>query len=180
MFGHEDQVSTIQGVIMEDVSGELWKLLVGPVEMTGWEGVHYPNASTDTCCFSTIVQHASKGLPSNCPRDDPCPVGGVSNCSHGCLYKVKTDPYEYQDVAAQNPEMVSKLSHRLEELRETAFLPVRCTCDDGFGGVACTSGPKKHADGGPITSCDDARSCENAMGIWGGFWGPFVEIDGQL
>ena len=119
--------------------------------------------------LSSIVQHR-RPLPPNCPQDDPCPIAGVTNCSHGCLFKVKTDPNEYEDVAAKNPEMVSKLSHRLEELRETAFLPVRCTCDDGFGGVACTSGP----------GCDDPRSCDNAVGRWQGFWGPFVDIDDQL
>lgn len=40
MYGHENQVSTIQGVIQEDADGKLWKLLIGTVGMTGWQGPH--------------------------------------------------------------------------------------------------------------------------------------------
>ena len=45
MYGHEQQVSTIQGVIQEDEDGKLWKLLIGTVGMTGWQGPHYPNST---------------------------------------------------------------------------------------------------------------------------------------
>ena len=39
-YGQEGQVSTIQGVIQEDADGKLWKLLIGTVGMTGWQGPH--------------------------------------------------------------------------------------------------------------------------------------------
>lgn len=32
LYGHADQVSTIQGVLSEDADGSLWKLLLGWVE----------------------------------------------------------------------------------------------------------------------------------------------------
>ena len=51
------------------------------------------------------------------------------------------------------------------ELKETAFTPVRCTCDDGFGGISC---------GG--AGCADTRACDTALGKNGGFWGPFVDV----
>ena len=42
LYGHTNQVSTIQGVIVEGDDGKLWKLLLGMVEMSGWQGPHYP------------------------------------------------------------------------------------------------------------------------------------------
>ena len=62
-------------------------------------------------------------------------------------------------------------------IKQTAFLPVRCTgCDDGFGGRACTvtnstDGPAGHA---LESSCAAPAACERAAGLYGGFWGPFV------
>lgn len=142
IYAHENQVSTIQGVLSEDAAGNLWKLLLGWVEQSGWEGVHYPNSTTDTCCFSTILQHSDRPPPANCPEHDPCPstagLPGVTNCTAGCLYNVRTDPYEYHDISAQYPEKVVELTHRIEELKQSAFTPVRCTgCDDGFGQISC-------------------------------------------
>ena len=74
-YGHENQISTIQGVIQEDAGGKLWKLLVGTVGMTGWQGPHYPNTTTDTCCFGR------QGNTAVCPSDDPCPPNGETNWS---------------------------------------------------------------------------------------------------
>lgn len=94
MYGHDNQVSTIQGVLSEDADGNLWKLLLGWVEQSGWEGLHYPNSTTDTCCFSTILQHSDRPPPANCPEHDPCPstagLPGVTNCTAGCLYNVRS------------------------------------------------------------------------------------------
>ena len=45
LYGHTNQVSTIQGVIVEGDDGKLWKLLLGMVEMSGWQGPHYPVSS---------------------------------------------------------------------------------------------------------------------------------------
>ena len=52
--------------------------------------------------------------------------------------QVRKDPYEYHELSAQFPEKVRELMRRVEELKESAFTPVRCTgCDDGFGNIAC-------------------------------------------
>ena len=58
---------------------------------------------------------------------------------------------------------VQSLLRRIEELRESAFLPIRCIgCDDGFGGIYCRS-------------CGaDPRMCDAVSGRWGGFYGPWV------
>ena len=46
----------------------------------------------------------------------------------------------------------------LQILEFAAFTPVRCACDDGFGGIACGGG-----------GCADARACETAMASNNGF-----------
>ena len=50
LFGHPNQVSTIQAVIQE-ASGKLWKLIIGINEQAGWQGVHcaYHKPSRFSC-----------------------------------------------------------------------------------------------------------------------------------
>ena len=44
----------------------------------------------------------------------------------------------YHEISAQYPEKVAELTRRVEELKQSAFTPVRCTgCDDGYGGISC-------------------------------------------
>ena len=69
-------------------------------------------------------------------------------CIELLLPGVDVPPMAYSDRGWQ------AMKRRIEELKESAFTPVRCTgCDDGFGNIAC--GPK---------NCHDARACEVAMG----------------
>ena len=78
LFGHPNQVSTIQAVIQEDETGKLWKLIIGTLEQSGWQGPHYPNSTTNTCCFG--------GAGSLCPADDQCSgtlPGGATDCDAG-------------------------------------------------------------------------------------------------
>ena len=131
-----------------------------PPTVSGWQGPHYPNSTTNTCCFGGDLE---SGM---CPTDDPCPPGGETDCSDGCLYEVRSDPTEHHELVGQ--QYAAKkyaLTKRIEELKESAFTPVRCTCDDGFGGISC---------GG--ASCADTRACDTALGKNGGFWGPFVDV----
>ena len=73
----------------------------------------------------------------------------------------RSDPLEHTELSATMPAKVASLTKRIEELKQSAFVPVRCgdQCDDGFGNIAC----------GP-TACHDSRACEVAMGANGGFW----------
>ena len=167
--GKPDQVSTVQGLIQEaDQGSKLWKLLIGFVEQSGHTGPHYPNATTDTCCFDAVLQSSNHKPRPGCPTDDPCPRRGVTNCTEGCLYELRSDPSEYHELSAQHPDIVAALLQRIVQVRESAFLPVRCQCDDGFGGIACAAG-----------GCADARACEMVQKRWGGFWGPFVDVPGE-
>ena len=71
------------------------------------------------------------------------------SCNAGCLYEIKSDPTEHVELSAKYPAKVRVMTRRIEELKETAFTPVRCgpECDDGFGNIACGS-------------CGDPRACE--------------------
>ena len=171
LLEHQDQVSTLQGVIQEDLRrGKLWKLLLGYVEQSGWTGPHYPNRTTNTCCFNSILQNGAGRVPERgCPATDPCvnagtDAAGVTNCTLGCLFELRTDPVERVDLALEYPGIVEQLMHRVEELRQTAFLPVRCLCDDGWGGIDCQQ-------------CPAAKGmCAAVTDKYGGFYGPWVDV----
>jgi hypothetical protein len=50
-----------------------------------------------------------------------------------CRYNVLTDPTEHDDVSAQNPDVVARLTTRLAEVQATAFSPVRGAGDKKLG-----------------------------------------------
>ena len=56
LYGHEGQVSTIQGVIQEDESGKLWKLVIGTVGSESSNYLphpfkfHHTIPDADRCC----------------------------------------------------------------------------------------------------------------------------------
>jgi hypothetical protein len=82
------------------------------------------------------------------------------------------DPTEHHNRASE-PAMrprVAAMLQRLREVKATAYLPKRCTCDDGYGGTNC----QYFADGIRYETCLDPRSCAAAANR-GGFWGPFLE-----
>ena len=72
------------------------------------------------------------------------------DCANGCLYDLQSDPLEATDLAASYPEKVSDLWQRLEAHEATAFNPDR--------------------------GKTDPKACEMALGKYGGFWGPFVDV----
>lgn len=72
----------------------------------------------------------------------------MGHCSDGCLFELRSDPLEANDVSAANPSRVAAMRTKLMGYEATAFNPHR--------GV------------------DDPAACEMAEGQYGGFWGPFV------
>jgi hypothetical protein len=91
----------MMGASQEEGGGHrLFKLLIGFVEQSGWTSPIYPNRTTTTCCFDSVLQNPPRPIRKDCPRDDPCPpaiVGmgsGVTNCSSGCLFELRSDPSE--------------------------------------------------------------------------------------
>ena len=76
----------------------------------------------------------------------------VRNCSVGCLFDLDADPAERTNVAADRVAVAAKLHARLLQINATAFTP----------------------DRGPP---DMQRGCVVALGRYGGFWGPFLDLD---
>ena len=107
------------------ISGD-YKILVGTVGQAGWTGPQYPNTTN--------------------------PHGGIKASEHcgdtGCLYNIKTDPEERNNLASQMPQMLKEMQDKLAKYQASYFNPDR-------GGVW-------------------PGACETAMNEYGGFWGPFL------
>ena len=88
--------------------------------------MHYPNASRDF-----IDAHSS-----TCPES-------------GCLFDVASDPSEFHEVSAQNPEVVKMLKGRMEEWRKTIW---------------------------EVNHHVDPLCAEAVRNRYGGFYGPWKEV----
>jgi hypothetical protein len=117
--------TTASGLISDEPSG-MFKLMTGDEAQYYDTGPHFPNATT------------------NSNSQDP---KYTRACGNGCLYELRSDPFENNDLAATMPAKVAELRGRLEAHEATAFNPHR-------GNV-------------------DPAACAHAIAR-GGFWGPFV------
>ena len=118
--------TTAVGLIVDDADG-LWKLITGDESQYYVTGPHYPNAST-----TTDSQNAAY----------------TKHCGNGCLYNLRVDPMEKEDLSGSEPGMMARLWTKLEEYEATAFNPHRGTVDP--------------------------EACITAATKWGGFWGPWM------
>lgn len=84
------------------ISGK-WKLLTGTQKGSGWGGPRYPNISSAGHEVGLI------NLP----------------CTPACLFDVESDRTEHNDVASENPDIVSRLEARLNVLKQTILLKNR-------------------------------------------------------
>jgi hypothetical protein len=71
------------------------------------------------------------------------------DCTNGCLYNIRADPYETTDLATARPDDLQRLKARLAELNKSVFTPDRGT--------------------------QSITACTVAMSKYGGFYGPFSE-----
>jgi len=97
-----DANTTVQGLIQGD-----WKLLIGNVYQSIWQGPLYPNAST-----------AWQDKPFAC--GDP-----VDGSGPGCLFNIADDPTEHNDLASSMPEKVKDLRARITEIQASVYSPDR-------------------------------------------------------
>ena len=126
-----DVVLGIQGRLEKDmmngwglVSGD-YKILVGRVTNAGWTGPQYPNQTN--------------------------PAGGieaVENCNEGCLFNIKEDPEERNNLNHTMTDKLKEMQMKLKNHFSTFFNP----------------------DRGHV----DPKACETAINQYGGFWGPWL------
>lgn len=69
----------------------------------------------------------------------------------GCLFNILEDPGEHVNLASQKPKVFEQMIERIAEINKGFFNPNR----------------------GKI----DPKACELAMTKYGGFWGPFVDVE---
>ena len=98
--------TTLSGLLVDEGSEGLWKLLTGSLEQAIYLGPHWPNRSTDVLS-SRAVQH----------------------CADGCLYELRGDPLETTDLAAARPAKAKALRAKLAAYERTAFNPRRGKMD---------------------------------------------------
>ena len=107
------------------ISGD-YKILTGMIGQAGWTGPQYPNKTK--------------------------PAGGITtnvNCGDtGCLFNIKEDPEERNNLASSNSNMLKEMLTKLAKMNETYFNPKR---------------------GGPW-----AGACEAVVEKYDNFWGPFL------
>lgn len=73
------------------------------------------------------------------------------NANKGCLYNIMDDPNEHVNLAQQKPALFKEMIARVAQIQKTAFSPDRGSYS-------------KHA-------------CNFALNKYGGFWGPFIDVD---
>jgi len=108
------------------ISGD-YKILVGTVTQAGYTGPTYPNTTS----------------PEGLNKSQRC--GNT-----GCLYNIKTDPEERNNLAVAMPDILKDMQIKLAKYQATYFNP-------------------KRGKGWP-------EACVKALTTYGGFWGPFIEL----
>ena len=107
------------------ISGD-YKILTGPIKQAGWTGPQNPNVSNPSGEISAV---------------QPCGDAG-------CLYNIKEDPGEHNNLAKTNVTLLMEMQQRLLRYQATYFKPDR---GDVWPGA-----------------------CEFALNKYSGFWGPFL------
>ena len=90
--------------------------------------------------------------------------GQTLDCSSGCLFNVDSDPSERHDLALSEPDRLQSMKERLIQLRKGFF-----------------ENDEKGIDSCPPGFNDDDKdllcSCWMAVNYYGGFFGPYQEVD---
>ncbi|CAB9512028.1 Arylsulfatase I [Seminavis robusta] len=90
--------------------------------------------------------------------------GQKVNCTAGCLFNVHLDPGEHKDISKAKPFLLNAMKKRLLELREGFY------DNDDRGRDSC---PKDYRENGNNLPC----ACWMATNYYGGFLGPYQEVD---
>jgi len=136
-----------------------FKLITGKPLYGTWQGVTYPNCSTIESENSghgpepTDVKVFDDGVDLHYRKKVIERATWVHDCGDGCLFNVRDDPNEHEDLALlpEHGETLRALQKQLENFNRNIFRPER-----GIGATA---------------------ACVQVLRN-GGFLGPFVDVDG--
>ena len=139
--GGKEGTTIVQSLINKDG----FKLIIGSSQDTIHTSPFYPNSSYTWSQTDPATQTYCGGSLGGA-----YPIFDTENQTYtgACLYNIFDDPYEYNDISSQYPEIVSSLSVRMKELTDRAYSP----------------------DRGKSTSL----SCMSINASWSGFLGPFL------
>ena len=102
-----------------------YKIATGVLNFSIYTGPQFPNTTTKSSEVDTKY-----------------------DCGNGCLFNIKEDPYEYNNLATKMPDVLKTMQKKLKEYQKTFFDPDRGKVWKG--------------------------ACETALDKYGGFWGPFL------
>lgn len=131
--------TTVAGLIEDrrdgDGEGGLWKLLIDQNPMNGWTGPRYPNISTAAHAFN---------------------FSSIQSCgSHGCLFRLDSDPSEHHDLASTHENVARDMLTTIRTLNTSVFSPDRGIGEE-FPSVF-------------------RAACNAAVHRYGGYYGPWWE-----
>jgi len=107
--------------------------------------------------YKVIVGTVSQaGWPGPQFPDTPCKeCSSIEECGQtvdtGCMFDIFSDPGEHKNIAKENADVFNEMIARINTLQKTAYSPDR--------------------------GSEDKRACEMATGKYGGFWGPYIDVD---
>jgi hypothetical protein len=81
------------------------------------------------------------------------------DCHEGCLFDVLNDPGEHIDLSSEHPEILARMKQRLTELKDNFY-----------------ENNDKNVDVCP-PNIDIPCACWMAINYYGGFYGPYQEVD---
>ena len=131
---------------------DMWPLISGQVSTSPRTDVpisYNTLISGDYKILTGTVDHAG-WTEEDYPNSESVRFSSQACGLKGCLYNIKDDPEETTDLASTRKPLLREMRTKLQEYQATLFDPDR-------GSVA-----------------DEA--CEAALGMYGGFWGPFIEL----
>ena len=106
------------------ISGD-YKIITGTLRYSIYTGPQFPNKTSTPKVIHT-------------PYD----------CGDGCLFNIKQDPDEYNNLAKTMPDMLKTMQKKLQDYQATYFNPDR--------------------------GSESPEACDTALNKYGGFWGPFL------
>jgi len=108
IWGGKKFNTTVNGIIVDEGAGGLWKLMVGDLSMAMWTGPQFPNSSYAWSSHNSPEQR-------------------FEACGAACLWRLDQDPTEQHDVAGEqaNAERVARMKALAEAANKTVFSPQR-------------------------------------------------------